>query len=38
MAAKAVSAGGYAYKNDSSKSLIADISSVMSGIRIFLSK
>jgi DNA-binding NarL/FixJ family response regulator len=37
-AAKAAGADGYAYKSDSPKSLIADISRVMSGIHAFVSK
>jgi signal transduction histidine kinase/CheY-like chemotaxis protein len=37
-AAKAAGADGYAYKSDSPKSLIADISRVMSGIHVFVSK
>jgi hypothetical protein len=38
MVAKAAGAGGYEYKSHSSKSLIANISRVMSGIHIFVSK
>jgi len=37
-AAKAAGADGYAYKSDSPESLISDISKVMSGIHIFVSK
>jgi DNA-binding NarL/FixJ family response regulator len=36
--AKAAGADGYAYKSDSPESLIADISKVMSGIHVFVSK
>jgi DNA-binding NarL/FixJ family response regulator len=36
--AKAAGADGYAYKSDSPKSLIADISKVMSGAHAFVSK
>jgi signal transduction histidine kinase/ActR/RegA family two-component response regulator len=37
-AAKAAGADGYAYKSDTPKSLIDDISKVMSGIHVFVSK